>query len=98
MKTVDFDGEYSNSNIVAVNLKEGEVVLFPSSIDQLLSIRGNNIGKNQIEIIDLTGKNVTNQIARTNDSDNFIQLDFGRLTSGYYLVKVGKEVYPVIKE
>lgn len=95
LKMVDHDGSYSMSNIISVNYNREGLTVFPNPAKETLSITGKSIG--EIRIIDITGKNVTDQTSFLNVSNNFVQLDIKNLTQGLYFVQCNNEVYQVVK-
>jgi len=96
LKLYDIDGSYTTSNIVSVNYKKDELNIFPNPASNTLSIRGKSIG--EISIIDVTGKDVTNQTSFLNASNSFVQLDIQNLTQGLYFVYCNNEVYQIVKK
>lgn len=95
LKMFDLDGSYSTSNITSVNYNREELTVFPNPAKETLSIIGNSIG--EIRIVDITGKNVTDQTSFLNCNSTFVQLDIKNLTQGLYFVHCNNEVYQVVK-
>lgn len=96
LKIVDNDGSFTTSNIVAINWKQNELNIFPNPASNILSIRGKSIG--EIAIIDVTGKDVTQQTTILNSSSNFVQINIETLTQGLYFVNCKNEVYQIVKQ
>ncbi len=90
----DYDGNYSHSGIVAVNVKGKQVELFPNPVSGILSVRGSHVGK--VKIISLIGQDVTSQATLVNESKSFVQLDVSSLEKGYYIIECQGERYPVV--
>lgn len=89
----DFDGKKSYSNIVAVNLTQKGVRIYPNPVSSVLSIEGDDLG--EITIINLIGQDVTENVRFVNQSKNFVQLDINSLSAGVYLIRCGEEVHTV---
>ncbi len=96
LKQTDFDGNYTYSNIVAVNVEGKAIELFPNPVSGILSIRGENVGK--IRVMNLVGQDITNQITFVNDSKTFVQIDVSTLDKGYYIIQSRGKRYPIIVE
>lgn len=96
LKLFDIDGSYTTSNIVAVNYKKDELNIFPNPANNTLSIRGKSIG--DITMIDITGKNIMDQVSFLNLSNSFVQLDIQNLTQGLYFIYCNNEVHQIVKK
>ncbi len=93
LKQTDFSGNYTYSDIVAVNVNR-ELEIYPNPVSGILSIRGGNNG--DIKIVNALGADVTGQVVFVNKSPGFIQVNFSNLRRGYYFIHYEAEVYPVI--
>lgn len=96
LKQTDFDGNYTYSNIVAVNIEGKPVELFPNPVSGILSVRGENVGK--IRVLNLLGQDVTGKTMVVNASKTFVQIDVSTLDKGYYIIRSKGRSYPVIVE
>lgn len=96
LKQTDFDGNYTYSSIVAVNVEGKAIELFPNPVSGILSIRGENVGK--IRVVNLVGQDITNQVPFVNENKTFVQLDVSSLDKGYYIIQSRGKRYPIIVE
>lgn len=90
---VDYNGETSQSPIVAVKLDSGDGYLFPNPITpgETLTFRGNIKGEATVSIIDVAGKQVS--IFPVNLSSRYenLEIPISDLAAGIYTVVVEKE-------
>lgn len=96
LREIDFEGNYTLSDVVAVNLKLGAIQVYPNPAHDIINIRGTNL--ESFRIIDLTGKELKNQIKLLNESSNLISIDLQELPNGYYLIQANGEVFPFTKK
>jgi hypothetical protein len=92
LKQVDFDGNYSYSNVVLLNTEEGsDVTLYPNPFNAstglfITAIADANIS---IEVKDLMGRSVFTTTASITKGGHYISIDgLEGLSDGMYLVQV----------
>ena len=85
----DFDGQYSNSNIVAVEFKKetGLLNVFPNPSKAVLNIVVGNIEKATVKIFDVTGQIVTEELL-CNKPIGLCSIDISSLAKGVYFVSL----------
>jgi hypothetical protein len=89
LKQTDYDGDYSYSKILAVNILNSidyKIITFPNPVNTRLNISSPGISFEEIFIIDNKGAIVAQQL-NPSFSEN-IQIDFGRFKNGNYLIKL----------
>jgi hypothetical protein len=86
LKQVDFDGNYSESNIILVKFQNaGNINIYYNNENNVVVSNSSNKIDN-IEITDVTGKIITSLI--NNSEESQIQINVGNITPGIYFVKV----------
>lgn len=86
LKQTDFNGEYSYSKINVVDLrdeKQNEWSFYPNPANDVLNLKGNI---EQIELYDVSGNLVKQQLVNVEDSQYRISLS--NFNSGIYLLKI----------
>ncbi len=101
LKQVDFNGDYSYSEVrsVSFNKNEKSISIYPNPVNNILTVNILNTNQyNTLSITDVNGKNVY-QTSITNQSN---QVDLSSFTSGVYFVQLiganGIETFKVVKE
>ncbi len=86
---VDFDGIYSFSSIVEINVNyKFEADIFPNPASNYLTVKADKI--NQINIFDINGRNVSFVVL--NQSDNIVNIDVSKLSTGTYTLLVSSNL------
>ncbi len=85
LKQVDLDGIYSHSEVKSVEvIKEGEVTIFPSMVQDRITIRHNFLNPAQVRIYNMSGQ----EMVSYDRVDIETTLDVSILTSNVYIVHV----------
>jgi len=95
IKQLDYDGQYSMTDIVTASLKRDQILSLkvspnPYKVGEklLVSINSKNHKGASIKVYDLVGRLVINQGVELKKGDNNFLLESGPLTSGEYIVVV----------
>lgn len=91
LKQTDFNGNYKYSNIVAVNIKEVEIInIYPNPANTDSKVIINSPEDQQVDfvIISSDGKLVREKSALLNKGVNSIQMDINELAEGHYTFSV----------
>jgi type IX secretion system substrate protein len=85
LKQVDFNGEYSYSNIIASKCDNtsDNLSVYPNPVNDVLNLKGNI---EQIELYDVSGNLVKQQLLNPEDSQ--YRISTGNINSGIYLLKI----------
>ena len=88
LKQTDFDGEYSYSKIVAIELKNTSTILvYPNPSSGIIIIQDTGeVITSEYKIFDLLGKEMTNLTRVTGKSTDELVIDISLLNSGSYFV------------
>ncbi len=95
LKQTDFDGEYSYSDIVAVDSrmkKGGEIVMYPNPVNDQLTILNEEMDLEKVSIYNVLGKEIVLKGRIVGYSESKIIIDFSALASGVYYVKVNNKI------
>ncbi len=88
LKQVDFDGNYSFSEIKSVNnINEILVNIYPNPTNNQIVIETSKIEREYLSIINVLGQNLINKVSIIENTDSKIVLDLSSLKSGIYIVK-----------
>jgi hypothetical protein len=89
LKQIDFDGQFSYSNIETVNFEasQNEVYIYPNPTKKILTIEGLQSELKHFEIFNALGQNVSQQSSVLNNSGTQLILDLSNLDSGIYFFK-----------
>jgi hypothetical protein len=92
LKLVDMDGTFSFSAISSVerSLAEEELIFFPNPVIDFLTVRGELLRTNKVEIYDLNSKRMAINYHSVASDEASIRIDLRHLKPGVYLVKVGE--------
>lgn len=94
LKQKDLDGKFSYSDIVALNIKNGLIVLLypnPVSNDVNLSININKTEELQVRLIDNAGRVVKQQPWNLSAGNNSLTIDVKNLANGIYYLEMQSE-------
>ena len=90
LKQTDFDGQFSYSKIRSIHLQkfyEAKVLIYPNPVNNKLTIQGNRLGLEDIQVYDVFGQNVTGLTKPITNLENRIVIDFSQLNMGVYYIK-----------
>jgi|GEM_PF-6462328 len=99
LSQIDFNGALEELGIRAVDIGEmggTQFNVFPNPAQNEISISGYFKG-DQIEITDMLGKRLTNEVTVTNQSSNLIGIDISRLSSGIYTLYFENKSFLFVK-
>lgn len=100
LKQVDYDGNFSFSNIVQIrndlNNKKKEISIYPTTTSGKINIEFNPEYITEISIIDISGKNIFYQKIE-NKQINQITVDLFDQAAGTYTVNIGNEKIKIAK-
>lgn len=95
LKQVDFNGDFSYSNIVVLNAPEGIDIINiwpnPSVNNFSFMITSTNAEKINIELINTNGKKVISLVQTIAEGVSIISVDTQNLVTGYYLIRAMTE-------
>jgi Concanavalin A-like lectin/glucanases superfamily/Secretion system C-terminal sorting domain len=89
LQSVGIDGEASNSQIVAVDLKKKgvELLLFPNPVKNILQVQTNGItGQATLSITDANGRQVYVRDIKLEQGSNSMPVNISQFSSGVYYV------------
>jgi hypothetical protein len=97
LKMVDKDGRFAYSDIVVVRHEKAstELTVFPNPVVQQLTIVADNLQATDIQLFDLTGRQV--QVPIKQLAPNRFELDCSHLPNGVWLVKAKDAVRKISK-
>lgn len=92
LQSVDVDGKFSYSQVIALNLqaKEMELLLSPNPARDILQVQtGNSLkGESVLTISDAAGRQVYNRAVMLEDGTNSIPVNVSLLSPGTYFVRI----------
>jgi hypothetical protein len=96
LKQVDFNGAYSYSKTVSVNIESAKPLvknLFPNPVENKLSynVYMASQGNASIEISDLSGRVLYRELKNLNKGDNPLNMDLSFLNNGIYFIRVNQD-------
>lgn len=99
LRQVDFDGEYELSNIVTVkrNLLKDDAKLFPSPVNDVLSINYQATADKKVtmSLVDMTGRVLISKLVDAVEGNNEFNLDLMNLPSGAYITRLSSRTYNI---
>ncbi|HIP32706.1 MAG TPA: T9SS type A sorting domain-containing protein [Crocinitomicaceae bacterium] len=99
LKQVDFDGEYSYSEIRPINFgSDQDLVFYPNPVKDVLTIKGNIDDLGQVQVFDLLGRDVTSLISFEYMNGQEVRLRMDNLSADVYIVKTNLGQYRVVKK
>jgi hypothetical protein len=99
LKQTDFNGEFEYSSIVSVyflSLDEN-VDIYPNPTQSLMTVESNNTELGELEIYNLLGENVTQQIKSSEINKMMVAIDLSGLSEGVYFVKTAISMDKIYK-
>jgi len=100
LKQTDFDGQYSYSNIQAVELETAStsnVQIYPNPTQGLVTIKGLPLAyNNNLMLFNSLGQAISVRISSA--SDNKTLIDLSGLEAGLYLLKTGTTIKRILKQ
>lgn len=100
LKQTDFDGQFSYSDIVPVNLESdisAAIKAYPNPSDGLVTIEGLAADLDALFITDLSGRVVTQSVQLMRNGSSEMQLDLRGLDTGLYLLHFNSSTIKVSK-
>ena len=101
LKQTDFDGQFSFSNIRSVkidNLVNVPIKIYPNPTDYQITITGNAIELETVNVYNIFGKNVTKSVIIKINNNQKTVLDLSELSSGVYFIKTKTTANKVYKQ
>jgi len=100
LKQTDFDGafEYSQLRSVTFNDVISEVSIFPNPANNELTIKGDPLELQDIQVYNVLGQNVTNKIKQIKINEATVSIDISQLSSGMYYFKTKTTAHKIYKE
>ncbi|MFH2096335.1 MAG: T9SS type A sorting domain-containing protein [Bacteroidota bacterium] len=94
LKQTDFDGKFSYSNIITVNLiPDNSIIVFPNPATSTLNISSEmNLSDDiSFQLIDITGKIILDQKNTGNNGNNISVMDLSGIDNGVYYLIINSE-------
>ncbi|MBK9543343.1 MAG: T9SS type A sorting domain-containing protein [Bacteroidetes bacterium] len=92
LKQVDYDGKFSYSSIIAIEMKgsTSNVFLFPNPVTDVLNILLNDVGNENVSVIiqDVSGRKISTQEETVSDGSTRLTLSTDALSSGSYYLTI----------
>ena len=101
LKQTDYDGKYSYSRIVSINMgsiEETNVVLYPNPATSILTVKGNPLELLSYSIYNVLGVEISSSVTLLEKSDTTFKIDISQLPAGVYVIKTKSLVNTFIKE
>jgi hypothetical protein len=98
LKQTDYDGSVMYSSIRSVTLGDEVLSVFPNPVNHMLTIEGTNVSRQRVWIVSTLGVDVTSSVSTTQVDESKTTLDFSKLASGVYFVKVGTNSRMIYKQ
>jgi hypothetical protein len=99
LKQTDYDGKYSYSNTVFVNMKNtSEIRISPNPTDGIVRIEGESEELSNYSVSNIIGQDVSSQVNFVENAEHFIVIDLSALPSGLYFVRTKTRVCRVYRE
>ncbi len=100
LKQTDFDGRYSYSHIVSININSPiyNIRVFPNPANARLFVTGNDSELKQIRIYNIIGEEVTDRIPVINCTAQKKILDLSGLNNGMYFIRTKTTTRKVYKQ
>ena len=99
LKQTDFDGTFTYSDIRVVTPEENRhnvLKVFPNPSQDWAIIEGKSITTTQIELINMVGQDMANQVSPTVAAGH-IRIDLTNIPNGIYKLRVGQQVATIKK-
>ncbi|RFC55277.1 DUF2341 domain-containing protein [Brumimicrobium aurantiacum] len=100
LKQVYFDGKFSYSAVRTIdnsNENNGNLNIYPNPTNHSVTISGDAFELEQLNLISLTGKEITHLVKFTKLNSSKYILDISKLSKGQYLLKTKTKVYRIQK-
>ena len=104
LKQIDFDGQFSLSNIISINYQDDDKLVgqfFPNpSLEGIVYLNFQAISDEAmiVTVFDISGKFVMQRTMSVSAGDNLMTFDFSKLERGSYLVKLGDSATAVYRK
>jgi len=105
LQSVDIDGQFSNSQVVAVHLnkKDVQLLVFPNPVKEVLQVQTNGItGQATLSITDAAGRQLYTRDIILEQGSNSMPVNIAQFSSGIYYVRLSNGtdnfVKPITKE
>ena len=100
LKQTDFDGKYSYSDIINVNVRipDNQVKIYPNPTSSIITILANKNELETINIYNVLGKDVTNQAVFMQKNNGKVMMDLSNLSAGTYYLKTKTTAHKVHKQ
>jgi hypothetical protein len=88
LKQTDFDGKFSYSKIVSIEIDEtrNSIIIYPNPTEDLLTIRGEELKLSEIRLYNIQGIEVTEKIEYINQSESIVIIKLSNLPTGTYFL------------
>jgi len=101
IKQTDFDGKFTFSRLVSVNVKDVEMLsieFYPNPADNQITITGDVSELETINLYNILGENVIKNIPMTTNDNQKKVLDLSELSSGVYILKTKTTTNKIYKQ
>jgi len=101
LKQTDFDGQFSYSHIVSVNIKSianNQIEIYPNPTSNKMILVGNLHELEVINVYNILGEEVTNQIILIENNKQKTIIDLSKLSTGTYYIKTKTTANKVYKQ
>ena len=100
LKQTDFDGKYSYSKIIVVEMQQKEnshISIYPNPAYSSITVTGSKKELSSIIIYNTIGQSVMNLVS-FDRNDGIIDVDISKLSKGIYFIRTSTQVNKLIKE
>ena len=88
LKQTDFDGVFSYSNMVTVNINNpNSLSIYPNPTNDIITITGNEYDLKDIKVLNSLGQDVTRLTKFDKQGKEIVIIDLSALSKGVYIVK-----------
>lgn len=102
LKIIDFDGDFDYSEIESVSRTETtqnqSLSVYPNPASDEVILTGQVSEIKQIKVMDLTGRDVTNQVQLTPITNEKVRIDLSSLNIGLFMIQTANESVRVYKQ
>lgn len=97
LKQVDFDGQSSYSGIRKIIVTDSSIELYPNPTENKITVSGNNISLEDIQVYNILGQEVTSITKRISLEESKVIIDLSNLNEGLYYIKTKTTINKVYK-
>jgi len=101
LQTVDIDGQYSNSQVVAIHLnkKDIQLLIFPNPVKEVLQVQTNGMaGPSILSITDASGRQLYVRDIVLEQGSNSMPVNISQFSNGIYYIRLSNGKNSFVKQ